>query len=104
VNIEAEIDFGCAYPLEDAPIRYCGCRRRPGSSYCEAHHALCYLPRGSRAEERLLGYHRWLARVGERTIRDCLWAQREDARRAAAAVAGAGQSPSEESCPALRLA
>ncbi len=53
-------DYGCAYILDTDPaaqpgIRpacpaYCGLPRRPGSDYCAAHHALCHLRPGSRAE------------------------------------------------------
>jgi hypothetical protein len=32
----------------------CGAPTRLGSSYCERHHALCYLAIGSRAERRRL--------------------------------------------------
>jgi hypothetical protein len=45
---------GCAYLLTSGKnIRIaacCGAERRPGSPYCPKHHALCHLPRGSRAE------------------------------------------------------
>jgi hypothetical protein len=45
---------GCAYLFTSdrgaaLPGR-CGAMRRPGSSYCPQHHALCHLPHGSRAE------------------------------------------------------
>lgn len=51
----ASDDFGCCFiPGEDtagpAGPAYCGMPRRPGSDYCEAHHALCHLRRGGRAE------------------------------------------------------
>lgn len=48
-------DDGCAYPLDgqDRDPR-CGQPRRPGSSYCQHHHALCYLPEGSKAAVRRL--------------------------------------------------
>jgi hypothetical protein len=45
---------GCAYLFtsDKDPVSAgrCGAPRRPGSSYCPRHHALCHLPRGSRAE------------------------------------------------------
>ena len=45
---------GCAYLFTSdqdmGPAERCDARCRPGSSYCPHHHALCYLPRGSRAE------------------------------------------------------
>lgn len=45
---------GCAYLLtcdkEGGPDSRCTALCRPGSSYCPQHHALCHLPRGSRAE------------------------------------------------------
>jgi hypothetical protein len=45
---------GCAYLLtcdqDPARPRHCGVARQPGSPYCPRHHALCHLPRGSRAE------------------------------------------------------
>jgi hypothetical protein len=47
---------GCRF-LDDAN-RACGARRRAGSSYCDHHHAICYLPAGSLAERkrvRLMG-------------------------------------------------
>ncbi len=47
---------GCLYLL-DSPHPYrqsCGCARQAGSPYCVAHHALCHVVAGSRAEKRLL--------------------------------------------------
>ena len=42
---------GCAYLIEDAgSYRVCGAPRRPVSSYCPKHHALCHLAYGSAAE------------------------------------------------------
>ena len=42
---------GCAFIVEEsASCRMCGVPRRPGSSYCPEHHALCHLPYGSAAE------------------------------------------------------
>src|SRR5260370_7176065 len=52
-------DFGCAYILDASPDGpagpvYCGTPCRPDSPYCTAHHALCHLSHGSRAEARQL--------------------------------------------------
>jgi hypothetical protein len=45
---------GCAYLYTSdkgaARPGRCGAVRRPGSSYCPQHHALCHLPHGSRGE------------------------------------------------------
>ena len=42
---------GCAFIVEEAGgRRMCGVSRRPGSSYCPEHHALCHLAYGSAAE------------------------------------------------------
>lgn len=43
---------GCAYILDAGGA--CGAARRPGSSYCPAHHALCHVPQGSAGESRKL--------------------------------------------------
>ena len=58
-NAESEPDDGCAFVLEGdsratAGQVYCAAPRRPGSAYCHAHHALCYLPSESLAERRKL--------------------------------------------------
>jgi len=66
-------DFGCAYPLgeEGREAVACGQPRRPGSSFCPAHHALCHVPPGSGAEHRELAEEEALARVvGGRLGRD----------------------------------
>ena len=39
---------GCRFPLSRGA--QCGKARRRGSPYCPAHHAVCYIPRGSKAE------------------------------------------------------
>lgn len=45
---------GCAYLVTsangDGSACRCAAQCRSGSSYCPQHHALCHLPRGSRAE------------------------------------------------------
>jgi hypothetical protein len=42
---------GCAYLIgESGSHRICGAPRRPVSSYCPQHHALCHLANGSAAE------------------------------------------------------
>jgi hypothetical protein len=49
----------------------CAAPCRPGSSYCLRHHALCHLPRGSRAEKVRLREVKTLAdMVGGRRSRD----------------------------------
>ena len=45
---------GCAFPADDAASASCGAARRPGSSYCAYHHALCHLAEGSPAATRRL--------------------------------------------------
>ena len=51
----ASDDPGCSFILGEGgadragPV-YCGLPCRPGSDYCAAHHALCHLRRGGRAE------------------------------------------------------
>lgn len=58
---------GCAYLLtfDQASARpgYCGAARQPGSPYCPRHHALCHLPRGSRAERVRLREVKTLAQI-----------------------------------------
>lgn len=54
----------CAFPAEDgASGTGCAAPARPGSSYCEAHHAQCHLPRDSAAERREMRYVEALAAV-----------------------------------------
>jgi hypothetical protein len=57
-------DSGCAFPLgaDDAPIP-CGAPRRPRSSFCPEHHALCHVSPGSRSERRALAEEEALARA-----------------------------------------
>src|SRR5436305_7267816 len=65
-------DCGCAFPLgaDGAPLA-CGAPRRPGSSFCPEHHALCHLPRGGRSGRRALAEEEALARaVGGRLGRE----------------------------------
>ena len=65
-------DCGCAFPLgaDGAPLA-CGAPRRPGSSFCPEHHALCHLPPGGLAERRALAEEEALARaVGGRLGRE----------------------------------
>ncbi|HZK91149.1 MAG TPA: hypothetical protein VFC56_13470 [Stellaceae bacterium] len=49
VDDEAE---GCAYIVDGRTI--CGTVRRPGSSYCAQHHALCHVADGSFWDRRRL--------------------------------------------------
>lgn len=44
---------GCAYVVDDG--EQCGAPRRRGSPYCPAHHTICYIARGSRAEAKQCG-------------------------------------------------
>jgi hypothetical protein len=67
-----QADSGCAFPLgaDQAPTP-CGAPRRPGSSFCPEHHALCHLPAGGRAERREIALEEALARaVGGRLGRE----------------------------------
>jgi len=50
--VDEQGDEGCAFILTEAGC--CGAPRRPGSSYCQEHHALCHLVEGSRRERRRL--------------------------------------------------
>ena len=34
----------CRYPSDESPTTFCGHPQRKGSSYCAAHHALCWVP------------------------------------------------------------
>jgi hypothetical protein len=43
---------GCAFLLTDG--EQCGAPRKLASSYCPAHHTMCYLATGSRAERERL--------------------------------------------------
>jgi hypothetical protein len=70
-------DPGCAFLLEGGPKGAedrrvpCGHPRRPGSSFCPQHHALCHVPAGSDAERRGIDEAEALARaVGGRLGRD----------------------------------
>jgi hypothetical protein len=57
-------DFGCAYISgESANQRRCGAPRRPGSAYCDRHHALCHLGCGTAAEKDALREVEALARM-----------------------------------------
>jgi len=49
-------DSGCVYRLDtsDGWEVPCGRRRRPDSSFCPTHHAICHVPAGSPAERRRL--------------------------------------------------
>jgi hypothetical protein len=48
--LPAPLNAGCLYILDDR--RSCDCARQfGGSPYCAAHHALCHLAVGSRAEQ-----------------------------------------------------
>src|SRR5258705_4644895 len=49
-------DSGCVYRLDtsDGWEVPCGRPRRPDSSFCPTHHAICHIPAGSSAERRRL--------------------------------------------------
>ena len=51
---------GCRFVVDDQ--HQCGAQKRAGSSYCEEHHALCYVPAHSQAERQRL---REIAKIGE---------------------------------------
>ena len=51
---------GCRFVIDDQ--HQCGAPPRARSSYCEEHHALCYLPARSQAERQRL---REIAKIGE---------------------------------------
>jgi hypothetical protein len=67
-----EDEDGCAYILgESASNRMCGAPRRPESSYCAEHHALCHLACGSPAEaNRLREVEALASAVGGRRARN----------------------------------
>jgi hypothetical protein len=47
----SKLEEGCAYIVDEPDgRRHCGALRRPASSYCPQHHALCHLAYGSAAE------------------------------------------------------
>ena len=60
---------GCRFV--DEHHRQCGAPRRPGSSYCPDHHAICRLAIGSRAERSEIRLVEWIGepvggRAGDR--------------------------------------
>lgn len=59
IGAEPEASDGCAFVFDRimqmaAGRTRCAAPLRAGSAYCEAHHALCYLPMESLAERRKL--------------------------------------------------
>jgi hypothetical protein len=68
-----EGDDGCAYLIgESGSHRICGAPRRPVSSYCPQHHALCHLANGSAAEaDRIREVEAIASAVGGRRSRNC---------------------------------
>jgi hypothetical protein len=80
--------FGCAFIYGDnGGRRMCGEPRRLGSPYCAAHHALCHIRGGTRAEERRLREVEVLATaVGGRRSRDAGGPSRQFLRRLEGAV------------------
>jgi hypothetical protein len=67
-----ERDDGCAYITgESGSHRICGAPRRPVSSYCPRHHALCHLAYGSTAEaDRIREVEALASAVGGRRSRN----------------------------------
>ena len=66
-----EDDPGCAFVLDEpGGRRACGAPRRPASSYCPHHHAVCYVTSGSDAEvKRLQEVEALASAVGGRRTR-----------------------------------
>jgi hypothetical protein len=62
---------GCAFVIETPKGREnCGAPRRPASSYCPEHHAVCYIVCGSKAEvKRLREVEALASAVGGRRAR-----------------------------------
>ena len=58
-------DSGCLYLLGSADgwEVSCGRPRRPDSSFCPTHHAICHIAGGSRAEDRVLAEAEALAQA-----------------------------------------
>lgn len=50
LNLRSIKEAGCRYILDERH-RTCGAPRRPGSSYCPGHHAICHIANGSTAQE-----------------------------------------------------
>ena len=88
---QAREDQGCAYVIDEPEVhRHCGAPRRPASSYCPRHHALCHIPPGSTAEARRLDEVEALASaVGGRRARQGAGPSRRFLKRLEYAVRGA---------------
>jgi hypothetical protein len=56
-------DTGCAYLLGGKTAKSCALPRRPRSSYCREHHALCHVGCGSSEEAQRLREVETLARA-----------------------------------------
>lgn len=57
IEIVCETSFedvtGCRYPVGDGPFLFCNGKQQEGSSFCTAHHALCWVaPRSRRDQAR----------------------------------------------------
>jgi hypothetical protein len=74
---------GCAYVLDKSDgLRSCGAPRRPVSSYCPFHHAVCYIVSGSRAElKRLQEVETLASAVGGRRARQAAGPSRQFLKR-----------------------
>ena len=68
---EVSDDDGCSYVLDEADgRRTCGAPRRQASSYCQRHHAVCYISSGTNAEAvRLREVEALASAVGGRRTR-----------------------------------
>jgi hypothetical protein len=81
-------DRGCPYILDEpGHSRTCGAARRPASSYCPRHHALCYILSGSKAEvKRLREVEALASAVGGRRARQGIEPSRQFLERLEQAV------------------
>jgi hypothetical protein len=81
---------GCAYVLDKSDgLRSCGAPRRPASSYCPFHHAVCYIVSGSRAElKRLQEVETLASAVGGRRARQAAGPSRQFLKRLEQVVRG----------------
>ena len=79
---------GCAYVMEEpGNAIVCGAQRRLASSYCQRHHALCYLQSGSKAEgKRLREVEALASAVGGRRARHSMTPSRQFLERLEQAV------------------
>jgi hypothetical protein len=83
-------NVGCAYVLDEPDgLRSCGAPRRPASSYCPCHHAVCYIVSGSSAElKRLQEVETLASAVGGRRARQAAGPSRQFLKRLEQVVRG----------------